>query len=158
LRLADALGGLPLAAEQAAVFLRERKGISFDNYAEEIARLIKEEKPIGAKGDYPDTVYAAFVKSLETLGDMKGGTVALDLVRLCWFLSPDGVDLGLLMFDKKAQVLPAEFVAAMANTFQREDALAALASLSLLRQEDRPAGPVLIFHRLLLEVARDWMG
>jgi tetratricopeptide (TPR) repeat protein len=46
----------------------------------------------------------------------------------------------------------------MADTFAREDALAALTSLSLLKQEVGPAGPVFIFHRLLLDVARDWMG
>jgi hypothetical protein len=47
------------------------------------------------------------------------------------------------------EVLPAAFAAAMTNKFSREDALAALASLSLLRQENGPVGPVLIFHRLL---------
>jgi tetratricopeptide (TPR) repeat protein len=156
-RLAHSLGGLPLAAEQAAVFLKDRKGIGFDDYANEIARLIKEEKPAGAKGDYPDTVYAAFVKSLETLDGMKGGKTALNLLRLCAFLSPDGVDLALVSVNWGKKHLPADFDAAMADNFARENALAALASLSLLRREDRPAGPVLIFHRLLLEVTRDWM-
>ena len=33
LQLAQGLGGLPLAAEQAAVFLKDQKGISFDDYA-----------------------------------------------------------------------------------------------------------------------------
>lgn len=158
LRLAHALGGLPLAAEQAAVFLRGRKGISFDNYATDIAELIKRPRPKGATGDYPDTVYAAFVKSLETLGTIEGGETALDILRLCAFLSPDGVDLGLLMADKNGAVLPAPFAKAMTNSTAREDSLAALVSQSLLRQEDGPFGAVLIFHRLLLEVVRDWMG
>jgi tetratricopeptide (TPR) repeat protein len=157
-RLAHTLGGLPLAAEQAAVFLKDRKGINFDEYAQEIGRLIQEERPPGAKGDYPDSVYAAFVKSLDALGTMKAGKTALDLLRLCAFLSPDGVDLALLTIEWGHRVLPADFAKAMANKFTREDALAALVSLSLLRQEDGPARPVLIFHRLLLEVVRDWMG
>ena len=46
----------------------------------------------------------------------------------------------------------------MADKFHREDALAALAVLSLLRQEDGPGGSILIFHRLLLDVTRDWIG
>jgi hypothetical protein len=159
LRLAHSLGGLPLAAEQAAVFLKDRRGISFDDYVKEIARLIKEEKPTGAKGDYPDTVYAAFIKSLKTLDGMRGGKTALDLLRLCAFLSPDGIDLSLLMAAGHCEVLNADFAAAMTGVFAREDALAALASLSLLRQEVVSAGSAfLIFHRLLLEVARDWMG
>jgi tetratricopeptide (TPR) repeat protein len=158
LRLAHSLGGLPLAAEQAAVFLKDRKGISFDDYAKEIARLIKEEKPTGAKGDYPDTVYAAFVKSLGTLSDMQGGVTALNLLRLCAFLSPDGVDLELLLVNKYSIFLPRDFASAVADIFAREDALSALMSLSLLRQDDGPMGRVLVFHRLLLEVVRDWMG
>jgi tetratricopeptide (TPR) repeat protein len=158
LRLADTLGGLPLAAEQAAVFLRDRKGITFEDYAQEISRLIKQERPTGAKGDYPDTVYAAFVKSLEALGAIKGGKTALDLLRLCAFLSPDGVDEGLLLVESANKQLPTNFSAAMADRFDREDAAAALATLSLVRREDRLIGPALIFHRLLLEVVRDWMG
>jgi tetratricopeptide (TPR) repeat protein len=158
LRLAYALGGLPLAAEQAAVFLKDRKGISFDDYAADIATLIKRPKPKGAAGDYLDTVYAAFVKSLETLKGVEAGETALDLLRLCAFLSPDGVDLGLLSSDEGGSVLPAAFAKAMSDKYAREDALAALASLSLVRQETGPAGSVLIFHRLLLDVVRDWMG
>jgi hypothetical protein len=157
-RLAKRLGGLPLAAEQAAVYLSPRTGINFDDYSSEIARLIKQPRPPGAKGDYPDTVYAAFVKSLDALSKMERGEFALDLVRLCAFLSPDGVDLQLLKVEWGHKILPSGFVGAIADKFKREDALAALASLSLLRQDGGPLGVVLIFHRLLLEVARDWMG
>jgi tetratricopeptide (TPR) repeat protein len=183
-RLAKSLGGLPLAAEQAAVYLSPRGGVSFDDYVSEIARLINQPRPAGAEGEYPNTVYAAFVKSLETVGqDNKSktvfdairrsvlfvkslgkirvaqkGQIALDIVRLCSFLSPDGVDLGLLTDARSKEFLPAAFATAMADKFLREDALAALTTLSLLRQESGPAGTILIFHRLLLEVARDWMG
>lgn len=158
LRLARALGGLPLAAEQAAVHLRPRAGTSFDDYAADIAALIKRPRPKGAIGVYRDTVYAALVKSLETLKDIEGGETALDILRLCAFLSPDGVDLGLLRIDEDGDFLPASFAKAIADKSTREDALAALTSLSLLREDDGPAGPVLVFHRLLLEVVRDWMG
>lgn len=158
LRLAHTLGGLPLAAEQAAVFLRDRKGISFDDYAADITELIKRPRPKGATGDYPDTVYAAFVKSLEMLGTTGDGQTALDLLRVCAFLSPDGVDLALLLADKKSEFLPASFAKILTNKSVREDALAALISMSLLRQENGSDGPILIFHRLLLEVVRDWMG
>jgi tetratricopeptide (TPR) repeat protein len=64
----------------------------------------------------------------------------------------------LLLSDERGDVLPPSFAISMFEKYAREDALAALVSLSLLRQEDRPAGPVLIFHRLLLDVVRDWMG
>jgi hypothetical protein len=158
LRLAHALGGLPLAAEQAAVHLRPRAGTSFDDYAADIAALIKRPRPKGATGDYPDTVYAAFVKSLETVKSIESGETALDILRLCAFLSPDGVDLGLLTVEWGGKVLSATFANAISDKPSREDALAVLVSLSLLRQENGPIGPILIFHRLLLEVVRDWIG
>ena len=89
---------------------------------------------------------------------MEGGTAALDLLRLCAFLSPDGVDLALLTVEWGNEVLPDSLAAALADKITRADALAALTSLSLLRQADGSAGEVLVFHRLLLDVVRDWMG
>jgi tetratricopeptide (TPR) repeat protein len=157
-RLARTLGGLPLAAEQAASYLRPRAGVSFDDYAADIARLIRRPRPSGSTGDYPDTVYASFVKSLETLNGLGGGDVALDILRLCAFLSPDGVDLDLLIIGSGHMGLPPHVATALIDKSTREDALAALISLSLLKREDGPAGTMLIFHRLLLEVVRDWMG
>ena len=158
LHLAHSLGGLPLAAEQAAVFLKSRRGITFDDYGYELARLIGEDRAAGAKGEYPDTVYAAFVKSLETFESTETGKTALDMLRLCSFLSPDGVDLRLLIVDPEGSILPPAFAATMADKFKCEDVLAPLKLASLLRREDGPFGPILIFHRLLLEVVRDWMG
>src|ERR1043165_3326962 len=158
LQLAHTLGGLPVAAEQAAVFLRDRPTLGFDDYERDITRLIKEERPPGAKGEYPYTVYAAFVTSLEALSEMKGGNLALELLKLCSFLSPDGVDLWLLTFDQYGKYLPSKFASAIGDKFAQADAIAAIASLSLLRQTRGPMGMTLIFHRLLLEVLRDWMG
>jgi tetratricopeptide (TPR) repeat protein len=154
-RLAHTLGGLPLAAEQAATYLSPRLGMSFDDYAGEIAGLIKRPKPKGTTGQYPDTVYAAFIKSIETLPRTEGGEVALDLLRLCAFLSPDGVDIDLLTAE--GGDLPLTLAASVADKPAREDAIAALASFSLVKREGAPL-PTLIFHRLLLEVVRDWMG
>jgi tetratricopeptide (TPR) repeat protein len=104
------------------------------------------------------TVYAAFVKSLETLRETESGEVALDILRLCAFLSPDGVDLALLTVEWGQETVPNGLAPAMSEPSAREDALAALVSLSLLKRENGPFDPVLIFHRLLLEVVRDWMG
>jgi len=157
-RLGRQIGGLPLAAEQAAAYLSPRAGITFDHYSNELARLIKQPRAAGAKGEYPATVYAAFVKSLETAKESGAGAAGLDILRICAFLSPDGVDLALLNVDGGQQALPASLVSTLADTFSREDALAALGSLSLIRRDEGPFGPVLIFHRLLLEVVRDWMG
>jgi tetratricopeptide (TPR) repeat protein len=157
-RLAHAIGGLPLAAEQAATYLSLRDGISFDEYTADIPRLIKQRRTLGSTGEYPDTIYAALVRSLETLHNLESGEVALDILRLCAFLSPDGIDLGLVGVGWGSEILPATLATTTDHNTAREDALAALASLSLLRREDGPVGAVLIFHRLLLEVVRDWIG
>lgn len=155
--LARCLGGLPLAAEQAAVFLRPRASISFQQYAADVAKLIRLPRAPGAKGEYPDTVYAAFVRSLDALKEMVSGEIALDILRLCSFLSPDSIDLALFSSAEAAELLPDAMAMAMADRIVQADALALLASLSLLRQEAGPAGVVLTFHRLLLDVVRDWM-
>ncbi len=156
-RLAKSLGGLPLAAEQSAVFLRMRQGISFDDYAADLSRLIKLPKPAGATGEYSDTVYAAFVKSLNEVGKLSHGETAIDILRLCAFLSPDGVDLERLLANSDGSILPEAFATAMADKFARADALAALSSFSLIRFEKARAGGALIVHRLLSEVCRDLM-
>ena len=155
-RLAHALGGLPLAAEQAAGYLRQRVGTSFDEYATQITRLLSTHAETG--GDYHNTVYSAFLRSLETLKSMKYGEIALDVLRLCSFLSADRVDLNLLTGERTEEVLPSHVAAATADRFVREDALAALASLSLVRWEHEQEKTILAFHPLLLDVVRDWMS
>jgi tetratricopeptide (TPR) repeat protein len=158
LRLAKALGGLPLAAEQAAVYLRPRPDISFDGYAANLAGHIKRKKDAGIAGNYPDSVYAAFVTSLEALGANEAGGTGLDILRLCSFLSPDGVHLDLLTVEWGSECLPSSLADALADAERRSDALAALHSASLLKRTEGLAGTVLIFHRLLLEVVRNWIG
>ena len=156
-RLAHALGGLPLAAEQAAGYLRQRSSAaSFDEYATQITRLLSTHAETG--GDYHNTVYSAFLRSLETLKSMKYGEIARDVLRLCSFLSADRVDLNLLTAERIEEILPKSLADAMADRFVREDALAALASLSLVRWEHEQEKTILAFHPLLLDVVRDWMS
>jgi hypothetical protein len=157
-RLAHLLGGLPIAAEQAAVFLKDRKGVSFDAYAADIARLISRRRDVVTLGDYPDSVSSMFIKSLETLKGSKYGEVALDVLRLCSFLSADRVDLNLLTAERTREVLPKSLADAMTDRFVLEDALATLTSLSLVRREHEQEKTILAFHPLLLNVVRDWMG
>ena len=157
-RLARLLDGLPLAAEQAAAFLSSRSGIGFDDYAEDISRLISLPRSVGSFGPYADTVYAAFVKSFELLESMPSGNLSLDILYLCAFLSPDGVVLEMVMAEGGDKFLPQALIADISDEYRREDALASLTSLSLVRREGGPTVTILIFHRLLLEVLRNWMS
>ncbi|MEM9431568.1 MAG: TIR domain-containing protein [Pseudomonadota bacterium] len=82
--LAKVLDGLPLAANQAAAFLRSRPAISFAAYAAEIDRLVMRDRDAGHTGDYPETVYATLTKSLAELPEP-----TVDLLCLLSWLSPN---------------------------------------------------------------------
>ena len=157
-RLSIALDGLPLAAEQAAAFLSARDAISFDEYTSDLARLIKLPRQPGSRGSYPDTVYAAFVKSLAALEGMPAGSFALNILCLCAYLSPDGVALDILLGDAAIALFPEDFRAIVTDKFLRSEALASLSRLSLSRRAESASISQTAFHRLLLEVVRDWMA
>ena len=151
------LAGLPLAVEQAAAYLRLRPNVTFGEYARDIANLIKVPRPRGAIGDYPDTVYAVFVKSMEVLRSLDAGILASTYLCLFAFFSPAGVPLVLLANPRAEEILRLSF-GDFASSRDRDDALAATALLSLARFGSGPLGPIVVYHRLVLEVARDWMG
>jgi hypothetical protein len=156
-RLAGRLDGLPLAAEQASVFLRPRRGVSFHAYEEDIVELIKRPRPLGQTGEYPETVYAVFVKSFSALEKLEFGLEALSFMGICAFLSPSEVDEFLFTSEHGVELLKIG-CPEIAKDGVLEDVLAVIGSMSLLRRADGPLGPVLIFHRLMMEVMRDWMG
>lgn len=156
--LAIQLGGLPLAAEQSAVYLRSRPGITFGAYGAEFDRIIRTPRSRERQAEYRDTVFAAFMKSIEAVKDSSNGERALDLLRLLAFLSPDRVPLGMLSGTAARQHLPAELGASLAHETAREDVLSTLSSFSLLQRPDAFDGAVLIIHRLLQAVFRDWMS
>ncbi|MBU2663936.1 tetratricopeptide repeat protein [Actinoplanes bogorensis] len=87
-RLAVTLGDLPLAIEQAAAW-RAATGMSVDEYV-----TLLEAKQIEILGtspsvDYPDSVAAAFERSLERLRDVN--PAALQLLQICSFLAPEPI-------------------------------------------------------------------
>ncbi|MEM7428705.1 MAG: TIR domain-containing protein [Pseudomonadota bacterium] len=156
--LATHLDGLPLAAEQAAAYLGKYTTIGFESYAENLDRLLKKPRPEGAAGDYPDTVYAAFVASLEMVAKAEYGTEALDLLRLCAFLSPDGVHLDLFEEPWSEEPRSQALHAVLNDEFARAEMLAIHTSLSLAKLEGDHEQQRLVFHRLPQNVTRDWMG
>jgi tetratricopeptide (TPR) repeat protein len=85
-RLAEELGDLPLALEQAGALLAET-GMSADEYL----RLLKEQPTdIMAEGkapEYPRSMTAAWKLSVSTLSEKL--PVAVELLRCCAFLGPE---------------------------------------------------------------------
>ena len=151
--LAELLGGLPLAADQAASFLRQRPNITFETYASDINILLAKERK--HKGDYPDTVYVTISKSL---ADLPQATI--DLLCLISWLSPDGVDLALLKVDRQGEpyILPETLRLALADDYACGDMIAAARDLSLIRTEGDSDAVSLIMHRITGEVLRHWQG
>lgn len=86
--LADRLGDLPLALEQAGALQRET-GMSASEYLELLSRqtqaLLAESKP----SEYPVSMTAAWRISVARLDEAQSG--ALELLRCCAFFGPDPI-------------------------------------------------------------------
>lgn len=92
-RLAEALGDLPLALEQAGA-LQAETGMSVDVYLDllegETDKLLGEGRP----ADYPVPVAAAWSVSVGRLNDQM--PEAMDLLRRCAYFGPEPIPLDLL--------------------------------------------------------------
>jgi hypothetical protein len=92
--LAAELGDLPLALEQAGAYLEET-GETLTCYTELFRarrrELQREERP---PAGYPDTVATAWLLSFQQAEQQ--APVAVELMRLCAFLAPDGIPLSML--------------------------------------------------------------
>jgi hypothetical protein len=131
-RLADALGCLPLALDQAGAFCRHA-GLSFDNYRKQLIEMMRI-KPKGIT--YPNSIYGTF--SLAVQKAVEEVQTAERILGILAFLSPDGV--------------PLEFFHAAGDV---ENALAfeTLTAVSLI-SIDQARGIVSV-HRLVQQVMRD---
>lgn len=151
--LARRLDGLPLAAEQAGAYLAARPAMRFADYEAKLVERLKD-KPKKLPAAYPTSVWATTAEALDAVTEREEGDAALGILTLCAFLSPDGVDLQLLQFAaQRDDILPHPPRGALADD-RAHEALRALTAYALLRAGEDAAGPVLIMHRLLGEVAR----
>jgi len=145
--LADKLGDLPLALEQAGAYI-ETTGIMLTDYQELFQYRRKElwddETP---PLDYPDSVAATWSLAMDNVN--KESPEAADLLNLCAFLAPDGISLEML--SGGAEHLPEP----LANT--TTDILAMNRAIKVLRRYSlvRVTGNALSVHRLVQAVIRD---
>jgi hypothetical protein len=90
LRISEALGGLPLALDQAGAYLEE-VGCSLSDYQllyqRHRAALLKERR--GLVADHPEPVATTW--SLSFARVEATSPVAADLLRLCAYLAPDAI-------------------------------------------------------------------
>jgi hypothetical protein len=87
-QLAEALGDLPLAIEQAAAW-RTATGMSVSEYLTLLEQKRIEVLEASPSPDYPDSVAAAFELSLEKLKAVN--PAALQLLQICSFFAPEPI-------------------------------------------------------------------
>jgi tetratricopeptide (TPR) repeat protein len=132
-RLAEELGYLPLALEQAAAYAKATL-TSFDDYARQIERLIHRA---GRNPDYPASVGATFEVAIGRAGPVAEAILA----RLAWY-APERIPL-LLLDDS------------VASDEDRTEGLAALTGVSLITADPTVEGsPTVSVHRLVQAVMR----
>jgi tetratricopeptide (TPR) repeat protein len=143
-KLAEALGDLPLALEQAAAYI-EATGESLSGYLrmfrEQQAELLKRPSPSS-----DSTVATTWELSFQEVERCSPPAAAL--LNLCGFLAPDDIPLDVL---QQAPELPEALAEAASDAVQFADAIAALRRFSLVSR----SGDVLSVHRLVQAVTRE---
>jgi len=146
--LAEALGDLPLALEQAGAYI-EVTTCSIAEYLTLFHKYAQELMKRGPGGDYQETVATTWIISFEQV--KKTSPAAEDLLSLCAFLAPDEIPLQVLISSKGSQHLPGALAKAIENPIAFNDVVASLRRYSLVKvREDR----LLSVHRLVQAVGR----
>jgi hypothetical protein len=160
--LAEALGNLPLALEQAAAYT-EHTGISLADYLSLFReRAAEYAPPASPSADYPAALATTFEITFARLREESPASA--DLLTLCAFLAPDDVPLEIF----KEMSAKEEVKEEQTETIQLPDALAAAANPEALAAAAATlqtyalakvrGGSFLSMHRLTQAIARDRLG
>jgi hypothetical protein len=147
-RLADALGDLPLAVEQAASW-RRCTGMPATEYIDLLEQNSAELLAAGATGEYELSVAAAWNLPLNRL--RAEGSGALELLRICAFFSPEPIPRSLFTRARGAPVPPA-LAEIFSDPIKVNQAISAISRYSLAKVD--PSGDTLQLHRLVQAVLR----
>ena len=148
--LADELGDLPLALEQAGAYI-ETTGITLTDYQELFRSRRKElwedESP---PPDYPDSVATTWSLAMDNVREEY--KEAADLLNLCAFLAPDEIPLEMLR--EGAEQIPEPLASTASDRLAMNRAIRVLRRYSLIDVSDES----LSVHRLVQAVVRDRLG
>ncbi len=144
--VAEALGRLPLALEQAAAYV-VITGRDLAGYAELLRTRLIELMGEGRPEDYPRPVATTWELSFERLEGESRPAAAL--LNLCAFLDPGDIPVSLLRAG--AGELPRELRGALADDVELDRAVAALRRYSLVERH----GDAMRVHRLVQAVVRE---
>jgi tetratricopeptide (TPR) repeat protein len=145
--VAELLGWLPLALEQAGAYVRETR-IPLATYLDRLCRFpaLTVAKGRPRDRDPVDTVATTWQVSLQQIEPVPG---AVMLLEVCAFLGPEEIPREVLAahLDPPAE----ELDAVTEDPFALDDAVAALRRFGLVKANEQ----VLTVHRLLQQVVRD---
>ena len=154
-RLAQELGYLPLALEQAGAYILAKK-LSFDKYLaayrQRRLQLLERQKPL--VGNYPNSVATTWSINMEAVEQTT--PAAAELLRFSAFLAPENIPYELL--ERGGSHLGQGLAEALADAADDPlilpDLLSALTRYSLIRLE---AADCYSIHRMVQEVLQDAM-
>jgi len=101
-RVAESLGDLPLAIEQASAWL-EQTGMPARAYVEELSTQATRVLALNQPSDYPTTVVTTWNMSIDRLRDRS--PAAVRLLQILAFCSPGRISMNLLYSDEAIQSL-----------------------------------------------------
>jgi hypothetical protein len=148
-RLAEALGDLPLAVEQAASW-RAQTGMPVSEYVDLLEKNSAELLQAGATGEYELPVAAAWNVPLNRLKTDRRG--ALELLQVCAFFSPEPISRSLFTGVRGAPV-PEGLAEAFGDPIKLNQAIREINRYSLAKIDH--SRNTIQLHRLVQAVLRD---
>jgi tetratricopeptide (TPR) repeat protein len=146
-QLADALGDLPLALEQAAAYLEET-ATSLSDYLGLLSERSRELLALGRPVTTEQTIATTWTVSLQRLREQ--APAAEDLLSLCAFLAADDIPRDLPT--QHPDVLPERLASVAQDPLSYQQTVGALRRYSLIRTSQD--GQELSLHRLVQAVTR----
>lgn len=147
-QIADQLGCLPLALEQAAAYMRETQ-CPPGRYLRQLERRFSETLERGTQAYYDQSAAATYRMARELTTDFE--PLSGLLMELCGFLSPDAIPRDLFEAPNQAAALPPELAAAMEAGLPYDAAISAARRLSLLTVTANSFS----MHRVVQKLIRD---
>jgi tetratricopeptide (TPR) repeat protein len=149
-RLADRLGDLPLAIEQAAVWQAET-GMPVPEYLELFDEQLQQLLDQGLPRNYTNSVAATWGIAFSRLQEQS--PAALQLLELCAFFGPEPIPFRILKMGRYAPSLPDPLATTISDTILRRRAVREIGRYALARVD--PGQDTLVVHRLVQDVLRD---
>lgn len=143
--LAEELGDLPLALEQAAAYL-DQTGLAVEEYLQLLQERAQDMYGRGRIMDHQDTIATLWSLSVARLLELQ--PEAVDLLKLCAWLAPEPIPIDL--FTDRAALATEPLDRVLADPVSTADVIGTLVDHSLVRY----TGNALLLHRLMQAVLR----